>query len=142
MKKSYKIIISIIIAFMLFSTIYNTYAADIFNGAQNFLESGSDDRVNESTESLDDTVDLFKDKGVNIKAGFEELAGFLYGIGLLAIVITTAVLGIRYMFVSPQEKSKIKEMTMPLIVGVIVIFGALTIWKFVINVLDGTILGS
>ena len=136
MRKSYKIISSIIIVFMLFFTIYTTYAINIWDVAKDFLGAGSDISILE--QSKDRTEEKYD---MNRKEAFEELIGFLWGIGLLAIFATTAVVGIRYMFVSPKEKSKIKEITMPLVVGIIVIFGSVTIWKFVISILNGTILG-
>ena len=43
------------------------------------------------------------------------------------------------MLVLPQEKSRLKQATTPYIIGVVIIFGALTIWKFMIFVLDGSL---
>lgn len=73
----------------------------------------------------------------NIK--FEELIDFLWGLGLLVIMLSTVVLGIKYMLVLPDEKSRIKQATTPYVIGVIIIFGALTIWKFIIQILDGNL---
>ena len=70
---------------------------------------------------------------------FMEIIDALWAIGLLVIFISTVVLGIKYMFVLPQEKSRIKQATTPYIIGVVIIFGALTIWKFLITILDGSI---
>lgn len=41
------------------------------------------------------------------------------------------------MLVNPNEKSRIKQATTPYIIGVVVIFGAVTIWKLIINILEG-----
>ena len=43
------------------------------------------------------------------------------------------------MFAVPEEKSRIKQATTPYVVGVVIIFGALTIWKFVIMLLENVL---
>ena len=134
MKKSYKVIISFIIALILVIMSNNVYAKDIWNTANRFLETGG-----EEVGMLDESISILEKLGINTKVKFEELIDFLWGLGLLVIFITTVVLGIRYMFVSPKEKSNIKQITMPYIIGVVVIFGALTIWKLVIWILEGSL---
>lgn len=140
MKKSRKIILCTIMLLTILSSIYTIYAANIWETANDFLQLGADKNggmTGELTEVLKKVPFLKIEDGTKYK--FEELIDFLWGLGVLAIFITTIVVGMKYMFVSPQEKSKIKEITVPYVIGVIVIFGALTIWKFVIYVLDGTI---
>jgi len=73
------------------------------------------------------------------KTQFEYVLDFLWGLGLLTILISTIVLGAKYMLVSPGEKSKIKQATYPYAIGVIIIFGATTIWKLLIDILDGSL---
>jgi len=45
------------------------------------------------------------------------------------------------MLVLPNEKSRIKQATTPYIIGVVIIFGALTIWRLVIQILEGSLWG-
>lgn len=82
-------------------------------------------------------TNTFAANASNLK--FEELIDFLWGLGLLVVMISTVVLGIKYMLVLPDEKSRIKQATTPYVIGVIIIFGALTIWKFIIQILDGNL---
>jgi len=134
MRKFYKVTIISFIILILFSMIYNVNATNILGIADRFLETGG-----EEVGTLGETTALFKKLGINTKGKFEELIDFLWGIGLLVIFITTVVLGIKYMLVLPQEKSRLKQATTPYIIGVVIIFGALTIWKFIIVVLDGSL---
>lgn len=64
------------------------------------------------------------------------MIGLLWGLGLLVIFVSTVVLGIKYMLVTPNERSRIKQATTPYILGVVVIFGAISIWKLLIEILE------
>lgn len=134
MKKICKTICIFMIILIMFSAIYKVNASDIWEVGRDFLETGS--KVEGMTE---ENKDIFEALGVDTKAGFEELIDFLWSLGLLTIFISTIILGVKYMLVSPAEKSKMKQATAPYIIGVVIIFGALTIWKFIIVVLDGSL---
>ena len=132
MKRVQKIIFSIVLIFILFSMLCQVNARDIWAIGNGFLSAGS-----QQTGMSEESVGILVEKlGVDTKKGFEELIDFLWGIGLLVIVISTVILGIKYMLVLPNEKSRLMQSTYPYIVGVIIIFGALTIWKFIIMVLE------
>ena len=45
--------------------------------------------------------------------------------------------GIKYMFASIEEKASMKESLWPFIIGSVIILGALTIWKFGVELFDG-----
>lgn len=134
MKKLYKISIILLIITTIFSITCKVEASDIWSIGRAFIERGSKD-----VGTLDEGTALLQKLGINVKGKFEELIDFLWGLGLLTIFLTTVVLGIKYMFVLPDEKSRIKQATTPYIVGVVIIFGALTIWKFIIILLDGSL---
>lgn len=134
MKKLYKISIILLIVITIFSITCEVKAKDIWATGKAFIDRGSQD-----VGTLDEGTALLQKLGIDTKGKFEELIDFLWGLGLLVIFVTTVVLGIRYMFVLPDEKSRIKQATTPYIVGVVIIFGALTIWKFIIVLLDGSL---
>lgn len=134
MKKMYKIISIYIILLILFSFVYTVNASDIWQTGRDFLDTGAKD-----VGMTEETVIIMEALGLNTKRGFEELIDFLWGLGLLTIFVSTVILGIKYMFVLPQEKSRLKQATTPYVIGVVIIFGALTIWKFIIVVLDGSL---
>ena len=51
------------------------------------------------------------------------------GTGISVIVVT--ITGIKYMLASPNEKSDIKKMAMPLIIGCVLLFGAVNLVKLI-----------
>ena len=59
----------------------------------------------------------------------------LLSFGVVIAVIIGMVLGIKFMTGSIEEQAKVKESLTPYIAGCIVIFGAFTIWKIVLEVL-------
>lgn len=145
MKKSLKIVflMFIIIFMQIFSSqVYATRS--IFDQAKSFLQEGTKGTgmLSEGTKAYEKTKDMIsKITGVanETKSGFEEVIDILWSFGLLTIFISTVILGIKYMLVLPEERSRIKQATTPYVIGVIIIFGALTIWKLVIVVLDGSL---
>lgn len=138
MKGLYKIgiiVLIIIFAFQFFNKVNASGVdVDIWGIGKSFIDTGSKD-----VGTLDEQTSILAKLGLNTKGNFEKLIDFLWGLGLLAVFATTIVLGIRYMFVLPDEKSRIKQATTPYIIGVVIIFGALTIWKFIIVLLDGSL---
>lgn len=133
MKKIKRIIIIQIIIIIMFAFLCTVNASNIWNVAQGFLRTGREKPGMTTSSPLQNIL------GETSKSKFAELIDFIWGLGLLTIFISTVILGMKYMFVNPAEKSRIKQATTPYIVGVTVIFGALTIWKFVIIILDGSL---
>jgi len=139
MKKICKIATILLIIINIYMSSYGVYAKNIWQTGNEFLNDGKSGGVGWST--IQKLFGLFGGKTGEeyLKSGFEELIDFLWGIGLLVVFVSTVVLGIKYMLVLPNEKSRLKQATTPYIVGVVIIFGALTIWKFIIMVLDGSL---
>lgn len=135
MKKILKIAIAfIVIITCLFVPI--TEANSIWDIGKEFLDIGAN--VNETI--MDSELGRFdKTKAIN---GFVRIIDFLLGIGLMVVFVVTIVLGMRYMSVSPNEKSRIKQATTPYIIGTVIVFGAVTIWRIVIQILEGSMLGG
>ena len=135
---------------------YEVQAVDFWEQAKDWIDTGmegeSESYIGAETGTLGIYSKLFGMKN-NAKNEFQKVLDFLWSIGLLTIFIrsicgsyfwscifiSTVVLGIKYMLVPPNEKSRIKQATTPYIIGVIIIFGAVTIWKFVIDVLNGSL---
>jgi len=67
---------------------------------------------------------------------FEKIAGILTGLGILVAIGTAIVLGIRFMVSSVGKRAEIKQAIAPFIIGTIIVVGAVTIWKLLINILD------
>lgn len=131
MKKVYKVIFIIFIIISMYTLVYDVMASNIWSDAGSFINQGA-------SNSNWTITKYFKNLQANTaKSKFSEVIGVIWGIGLIVIFVSTVVLGIRYMLVNPNEKSRIKQATTPYIIGVVVIFGAVTIWKLIINILEG-----
>ena len=108
MKKSVKIISTLLMVVMLICTITTTCFADTMVG-----------NVNIPAGNAGETKDL-AEKAANIVATLRNIAA------IVAVVII-AILGIKYMLGSVEEKAEYKKSFMPLIVGVVVVTLALQI---------------
>lgn len=138
MKKVVKIII---VALMLVSIAnnYMCFAADIWDVGADFINLGIEEADRSTTLPGDTVIGGSVNLTNDAKLRMQELLDFLWGLGLLTVFICTIVLGIKYMLVSPAEKSKIKQATTPYLIGVTIIFGAVSIWKLLIEILDGNL---
>jgi len=144
MKKVCKIVLIFLIILNLYSTIFNVKAAGPGGGA-----AGGGGTRQETSQGIWDIGKDFLNLGAGgynkydsekVNNAFIRIVDFLWGLGLLIVIISTVVLGIKYMLVNPNEKSRVKQATTPYIIGVVIIFGAVTIWKFIIDILEKSML--
>ena len=71
----------------------------------------------------------------NIKNLSDSIYNILLIVGVIIAVIVGAIIGIKFMTGSVEQKANIKELLIPYIVGCVVIFGAFGIWKIVVLML-------
>lgn len=102
-----------------------SFSGDIFSQADNFIRNGKDETQEKAA------IDEKK-----LKDAFSNIFNIAVSIGTVLTVIIGGILGIKFMIASAEDKAKIKEMMIPYVVGCIVIFGAFTIWKFIVNILN------
>ena len=57
------------------------------------------------------------------------ILGIFQVVGIGVAMIATLVLGIKYMYISPDEKAEIKKKAIPFIIGGVLVFGATTLIK-------------
>ena len=62
--------------------------------------------------------------------------GIVQVIGSVVSVIILMAIGIKYMLGSVEEKANIKNSLIAYIAGCVVVFGAFTIWKIVVTILQ------
>ena len=60
----------------------------------------------------------------------------LLAVGVVVAVIVGAIIGLKFMTDSIEEKVKAKELLVPYIVGCVVVFGGFAIWKLVVTILQ------
>lgn len=131
MNKTYKIICCLILIITIGSMVCEVRAG-FYDVAKQFITDGI---AGKSETGLQSTINM-----ENVaKTRFQEIIDFLWGLGLLVIFMSAVILGIKYMFATPDNKANVKQSATPFIVGVVIIFGALTIWKLVIEILNGSL---
>ena len=95
---------------------------DIMNNGNSFLNAGS-----ESSTMIDQN---------DLKSLSNFISGVLLTIAIGVTVITGAIMGLNFITQSIEEKAKVKESMVPWIIGIIVSFGAFTIWEVAVNLLQ------
>lgn len=121
MTKTVKIIIALMIILMLanFFSTPKTYAlAEMIEAADSFPSQGADSGVNEA----------------NLRDVSRSIFYPFLAVAVAVAVIFGGVIGIKIMIGTIEEKAKMKEMLVPYIVGLVVIFGAFTIWSTVVKI--------
>ena len=126
LKQLLKIIFIITTIFLVFS--FSTYSKvnaastldDVLSKGEDFLNAADED-----TNTIDE-------------GDLQELSGFISGV-LLSIaigvtIISGVILGIKFVTQSIEDKAKIKESMVPWVIGILISFGAFTIWEIAVNV--------
>ena len=65
-----------------------------------------------------------------------KLLGFLQVASGIIAVLMIAITGFQYIVETPEVKSEIKKKMLPIIVGIVLVFGATSIAKFIIGVAE------
>ena len=121
MNKLIKILLIITLVFFI-ENIFSSYIYTVHGedgeiswaaGAKNFVESA--------------------DPNIKINEPSSQIYNVLTSIGMIVAVSVGAVLGIKYMFTSVEEKANVLETMIPYLIGCVVTFGAFGIWKIFIN---------
>lgn len=124
MKSKILIIIFLILVInMIFFNINKVQAdgiSDVITGGDSFLEAGKSEDVSIDKTKLQDTSNV--------------IYNILLLAGMVAAVVISGILGIKFMIGSAEEKAQIKDALVPFIIGCIVVFGAFGIWKIFINI--------
>lgn len=92
---------------------------DVMNNGNSFLNAGS-----ESSTMIDQN---------DLKSLSNFISGVLLTIAIEVTVITGAIMGLNFITQSIEEKAKVKESMVPWVIGIIVSFGAFTIWEVAVN---------
>lgn len=121
--KSLIVIILILFINILFFNINVVQAegfSDVISGGDSFINAGTNGNMDIDRGKLQDTS--------------KTLNSILILIGMCVAVVVSAILGIKFMIGSVEEKAQIKEALIPFIIGCIVVFGAFGIWRIFITV--------
>lgn len=129
MKRILNIIMIILILIMSMSININTYASshttgEVITDADAFIDKGQAG-----------STKIFSEK--DLKQLSNTIYNILLVIGIVIAVLLGAVLGIKFMLEGAEGKAEVQKALVPYVMGCIVIFGAFTIWKVVVLVLQG-----
>lgn len=95
---------------------------DIINRGDNFVNQG--DPNNAILEN-------------NVKEVSDGIFAIVVVIGIVVAIVAAVVIGMQFVTASVAEKAQLKEKLIPLLVGAAIIFGAVGIWRLVVNILQG-----
>lgn len=125
MKRKIFIIFVIILINILICNFYVVKA----DGGLTSVITGGDDFINAGKGDNTTTIDYGKLQNTS-----NEIYNILLVCAVIAAVIIAAILGIKFMLGSMEEKAQIKEALIPFVIGCIVAFGAFGIWKIFITI--------
>ena len=95
---------------------------DIINRGDNFVNQG--DPNNAILEN-------------NVKEVSDGIFAIVVVIGIVVAIVAAVIIGMQFVTASVEEKAQEKEKLIPLLVGAAIIFGAVGIWRLVVNILQG-----
>ena len=126
LKQLLKIFLIIITIFMIFN--FLTYSKVEAASTLDDVLSKGDDFLN----AADDTTNTIDEGDLQELSGF--ISGVLLSIAIGVTILSGVILGIKFVTQSIEDKAKIKESMVPWIIGILVSFGAFTIWEIAVNV--------
>lgn len=109
--------------------------------------SAADEVRVKSFDEMKSALTDWKSKGQQDKSGVNAsdlkaivipVINILTVIGVFVLVAVTIIMGIKYMFATPEVAAKLKQQLIGLVVSAVVVLGATAIWKIVYNVLNST----
>ena len=112
MKKAYKVLSVLMVVLMLVAISSNVFAAINMNNIHSNKTTGADNLI----ENIGGTI-----------------LSIITGVGMVLAVVLVAVLGIKYMMGSTEEKAEYKKSMIPYLVGAVLVFGASAIGRAVVG---------
>lgn len=100
-----------------------------------------------SFDQMQQAIQAFNNKGKSGDSGLSAsdmgniiipIANILTAIGVMVLVGVTIIMGIKYMFATPEEAAKLKQQLIGLVVAGVVILGATAIWKIVYQLITSS----
>lgn len=121
--KTLKIIFIILVIINILAGTASAFTmTDIINKGKNFINSGTTQKVDEG----------------RVSSLSSSILSILQFVAIAVAVTMISILGIKYITGSAEMQADIKKTLIPYIMGALMAFGAFTIWKIVISVLEST----
>lgn len=99
----------------------------------------------QSFDEMRNSIQAFLNQGKNsnlkigandMKSVITPIANILTAIGVVVLIAVVSIMGLKYMFATPEEAAKLKQQLIGVVVSGVVIFGAVAIWRIVYTLLD------
>ena len=137
-------IILILLIISMFSMPTNVFAKTVSGGTTTGLQKTTTSVTQHSAEEIVKEADGFLDKATtddqiseeNLKNMSDTIYSILLILGIIIAFAIGGILGIKFVLGGLEEKAQIKAMIIPYIAGLAVLFGAFTIWKIVVTILQ------
>ena len=121
--KTLKIICIMLVIINILASTTNAFTiTDIINKGKDFINNGTGEKVRED----------------RVSSLSSSILSILQFIAIVVAVAMIAILGIKYITGSVEMQADIKKTLVPYMMGALMAFGAFTIWKIVISVLEST----
>jgi type IV secretory pathway VirB2 component (pilin) len=117
--KNKKIFISIITLFLILALSINIYAITLDDAKK---------QMNDANK-----LDSTQGKSTGVMAVINDVIGLLQLAGTGISVVTITLLGAKYMLSSVEQKAEIKNRAMPVVIGCVILFGAVNLVAIVAN---------
>lgn len=103
---------------------------DIINAGNDFISKG-EDGAEEIAEGKIDGIEP-----TDFAEMFVDIGSVLVAIGVVTLLIVSAVMAIKWITATPDKQAKLKQQLIGLVVAAVVIFGAIGIWNLVQGIMD------
>lgn len=77
------------------------------------------------------------DYAKGLQGTISKLLGFLQVASGLISILMIAIVGFNYIVSSPDVKKELKDKMLPIIIGLVLVFGAVSVAKFILGVVGG-----
>ena len=127
MRRNRKIVISIIVVFLV---IFLTNCINSKVMAESIFDDPNLKTVNQGVSG---------DSETGIAGAINTIIGLLQIAGTGISLIMISLLGIKYILASVEEKAEIKKTAMPIVIGAVLLFGAVNLISIIENIANSTL---
>lgn len=121
-------VLTMVIFVQLTSDIYAFSLQDMKNKADKFKSAGQ-----EKADNILPIMDTKDTDGIGGK--FISIGQVLVTIASIVLVIVTLIMAIKYLIANAEQKGKLKQQLIGLVVSVVVIYGAVGIWTIIQDIM-------
>lgn len=104
---------------------------DIFRAGNSFISTGEKEASSYSNRAGFDVTNP-----QSFAEEFIDIGQILIAVGVVVLVGTFAVMGIRWITATPDKKAKLQQQLVGLVIAAVIIFGAIGIWNLVRNIMN------